>query len=106
MSFKKRKFKKNNAGSNPCLDFHGDPKRAGLVVFSDGNHYMALEEYVSRFPDANPEAQDVFYATTPPASLLAALEKGVLHVGNLSISASPHVFIGPGECSTGWSRRS
>ena len=85
-----------HAGSNLCLDFHGDPKRAGLVVFSDGNHHMALEECVSRFPDANPEAQDVFYATTPPAPLLAALEKGVLHVGNLSISASPPVFIGPG----------
>ena len=33
-----------HAGSNLCLDFHGDPKRAGLVVFSDGNHHMALEE--------------------------------------------------------------
>lgn len=86
-----------HAGSNLCLDFHGDPQRAGLVVFSDGNHHMALEECVSRFLDANPEAQDVFYATTPPAPLVAALEKGVLHVGNLSISASPHVFIGPAE---------
>ncbi len=86
-----------HAGGNLCLDFHGDPKRARLVVFSDGNHHMALEECVSRFLDANPEAQDVFYATTPPAPLLAALEKGVLHVGNLSISASPHIFIGPGE---------
>ena len=87
----------SHAGSNLCLDFHGDPKRAGLVVFSDGNHHMALEECVARFLDKNPEAQDVFYATTPPAPLLAALEKGVLHVGNLSISASPHVFIGPEE---------
>lgn len=28
--------------SNIVLDFHGDPSKAKLVVFSDGNHHMAL----------------------------------------------------------------
>lgn len=27
-------------GSNRVLDCHGDPGKAGLVVFSDGNHHM------------------------------------------------------------------
>jgi len=29
-------------GSNICLDFHGDPVQAQLVVFSDGNHLWLL----------------------------------------------------------------
>jgi len=86
-----------HAGSNIVLDFHGDPNRARLVVFSDGNHHMALEESVATFVAANPEAEDVFYATTPPGPLLSALKKGVLHLGNLSLSVRPHVFIGPGD---------
>ena len=35
-------------GSNVCLDFHGDPA-AALVVYSDGNHHMALGECLERF---------------------------------------------------------
>ena len=30
--------------SNVCLDFHGDPRTARLVVLADGNHHMALAE--------------------------------------------------------------
>ncbi len=86
-----------HAGSNIVLDFHGDPNRAHLVVFSDGNHHMALEESVATFLAANPNAEDVFYATTPPGPLVSALKKGALHLGNLSLSARPHVFIGPGD---------
>lgn len=85
----------SQAGSNVCLDFHGDPRRARLVVFSDGNHHMALEECLQRFLAAHPAAEDVFYATTPPAVLLAWLESGSLHVGNLCLSLRPHVFISP-----------
>ena len=84
-------------GSNISLDFHGDPSLAGLVVFSDGNHHMALGECVSAFRAENPDVVDVFYATTPPGPLVQALEKGRLHVGNLTLSLSPHVFIGPAE---------
>ena len=33
--------------SNICLDFHGDPRISQLVVFSDGNHHMALAEVLA-----------------------------------------------------------
>lgn len=81
--------------SNISLDFHGDPRRARLVVFSDGNHHMALEECLQRFRVAHPRVEDVFYATTPPAVLLHWLEAGCLHLGNLRLSLQPHVFISP-----------
>ena len=41
--------------SNICLDFHGDPLRARLVVASDGNHHMALREVLAAFLAAYPE---------------------------------------------------
>ncbi|MEK7815346.1 MAG: substrate-binding domain-containing protein, partial [Pseudomonadota bacterium] len=88
-------FRWLHARSNLCLDFHGDPQRARLVVFSDGNHHMALEECLRRFLAAHPAVEDVFYVTTPPAVLLAWLEAGSLHVGNLCLSLRPHVFISP-----------
>ncbi|NQU60855.1 MAG: substrate-binding domain-containing protein [Rhodospirillales bacterium] len=87
----------DHAGSNICLDFHGDPLRAGLVVYSDGNHHMALEESVAQFLAANPDVVDVFYTTTPPGPLVAAVGQGVLHIGNLALSLRPDVFIGPGN---------
>ncbi len=83
-------------GSNVLLDFHGDPMTAGLTVFSDGNHHMALEAAVRAFLDANPDVGDVFYTTTPPAPLVDALMMGNgLVLGNLRISRKPDVFIGP-----------
>ena len=81
--------------SNIVLDLHGDPLRAGLAVFSDGNHHMALEECLAAFLERTPEAVDVFYATTPPRVLLEALQAGALRTGNLVLSVRPHVFIGP-----------
>ncbi|MBX2867996.1 MAG: substrate-binding domain-containing protein [Acidiferrobacterales bacterium] len=82
-------------GSNVALDFHGDPATAGLAVFSDGNHHMALEASVRAFLEDNPSAGDVFYTTTPPAPLVTALTGDGLAVGNLRISRKPDVFIGP-----------
>ncbi len=84
-----------HAGSNICLDFHGDPVRARLAVFSDGNHHMALQQCVSGFLARRPAAQDVFYATTPPGVLFEAMRSGRLMLGNLCLPARPHVFIGP-----------
>ena len=84
-----------SAGSNLVLDFHGDPASAGLAVFSDGNHHMALEASVRAFLEANPQAGDIFYTTTPPAPLVDALKGEGLVVGNLRISRKPDVFIGP-----------
>jgi hypothetical protein len=82
-------------GSNICLDFHGDPVRARLVVFSDGNHHMALEESLRAFLAAHPDADDIFYATTPPGVVIDLLKSGRLHLGNLCLSVVPHAMIGP-----------
>lgn len=84
-------------GSNLVLDFHGDPATAGLAVFSDGNHHMALEASVRTFLATNPDVGDVFYTTTPPAPLVAALKGDGLALGNLRISRKPDVFISPGN---------
>jgi len=82
-------------GSNVCLDFHGDPLRARLVVVSDGNHHMALRDVLAGFLAENPAAADVFYTTTPPRAALQLLRAGYLDIGNLRLSARPHVMIGP-----------
>jgi hypothetical protein len=84
-------------GSNLVLDFHGDAATAGLAVFSDGNHHMALEASVRAFLTANPDVGDVFYTTTPPMPLVDALKGDGLVLGNLRISRMPDVFIGPGN---------
>lgn len=89
------------SGSNIALDFHGDPATAGLAVFSDGNHHMALEAVVRAFVAANANIGDVFYTTTPPAPLVDALKGGGLALGNLHISRRPDVFIGPANILEG-----
>lgn len=81
--------------SNICLDFHGDPVKAPLVVFSDGNHHMALEAAIQEFARAHPRIEDIFYATTPPGVLVRLLREGGLNLGNLSLSVRPHIFISP-----------
>ena len=94
-------------GSNWVLDFHGDPATAGLALFSDGNHHMALEAAVRAFVEAHPAVGDLFYTTTPPAPLIDALKGDGLALGNLRISRKPDVFIGPdniieGLHDSGW----
>ena len=84
-----------HAGSNVCLDFHGDPSRARLVVFSDGNHHMALRETLHAFIEKFPAVEDIFYTTTPPNVALKLLRAGCLNIGNLRLSVAPHVFISP-----------
>ena len=84
-----------HAGSNVCLDFHGDPSRARLVVFSDGNHHMALRETLHAFIEKFPAVEDIFYTTTPPSVALKMLRAGRLDIGNLRLSVVPHVFISP-----------
>ncbi|MBI3525734.1 MAG: substrate-binding domain-containing protein [Betaproteobacteria bacterium] len=85
----------SQADSNICLDFHGDPARARLVVFSDGNHHMALREALELFADLYPDVGDIFYITTPPRVAVEMLQAGRILVGNLGITATPHVFISP-----------
>jgi len=85
----------SHAETNLCLDFHGDPICAKLVVFSDGNHHMALQQSAQAFLKLQPDVDDIFYATTPPGVLVEALQNNGLILGNLTLSTKPHVFIGP-----------
>ena len=87
----------SHTGSNICLDFHGDPVTARLVVFSDGNHHMALEACLQAFRILHPDVNDIFYATTPPGVLFNYLHAGQLSLGNLTLSRQPDVFISPPE---------
>jgi len=90
-------FQWAQAGSNICLDFHGDPCDAQLVVFSDGNHHMALRDCLDLFLRQSNGLSRIFYATTPPGPILNLLRNGGLQMGNLIISVFPHVFISPPE---------
>jgi len=85
----------HQAGSNLCLDFHGDPQRAKLVVLSDGNHHMALHEAIQDFMKRHSGADSIFYATTPPGPLLSLIKHGGLEIGNLVLSVTPHVLLSP-----------
>jgi len=88
-------FQWNQAGSNLCLDFHGNPLTAKLVVFSDGNHHMALEACCQAFLQRCPEIVDIFYATTPPKVILQSVLQGGVLMGNLHLNIMPQVFISP-----------
>ena len=79
--------------SNIVLDFHGDPIKAEVIVFSDGNHHMALLPSLQAFVDATPGVSEIFYATTPPGPLVSILQTGALQLGNLTLSIRPHLFI-------------
>lgn len=85
------------ADSNICLDFHGDPVKAGLAIFSDGNHHMALEASLQSFCRISDDLDDIFYATMPPGVIVNILKKGSVVLGNLTISRMPDVFISPAD---------
>ena len=78
--------------SNRVLDFHGDPIKANLVVFSDGNHHMALLHSLKAFHREMPQVEDIFYATTPPYPITRLLKTGAIRLGNLTLSARPHAI--------------
>ena len=82
-------FRWAQPGSNICLDFHGDPVQAQLVVFSDGNHHMALRDCLDLFLGQNKGLSGIFYATTPPGPIVNMLRTGGLQMGNLIISVFP-----------------
>lgn len=85
----------SHAGSNLCLDFHGDPSRAGATVLSDGNHHMALEAALTEFVERHPEVREVFYTTTPPRVMTDIARAGAIRIGNVQLSIHPDIFIGP-----------
>jgi hypothetical protein len=91
----KQELSWNQPTSNIVLDFHGDPLKAKLVVFSDGNHHMALLPALRSFYSAHPKVEDIFYATTPPGPIVGLLKNGALRLGNLTLSIRPHLFISP-----------
>ena len=70
--------------SNRVLDFHGDPLKAKLVVFSDGNHHMALLESLKVFYQEHPQVNDIFYATTPPYPIVKLLQTGAIRLPEYS----------------------
>ena len=84
-----------HAGSNLCLDFHGDPSCAGAAVLSDGNHHMALEQALASFVALHPEVREVFYTTTPPRVTTDIARAGAIRIGNLQLTIQPDIFIGP-----------
>lgn len=84
-----------HAGSNLCLDFHGDPSRAGVTVLSDGNHHMALEQALASFVTLHPEVGEAFYTTTPPRVMTDIARAGAIRIGNLQLTIKPDIFIGP-----------
>ena len=84
-----------HAGSNLCLDFHGDPIRAGATVLSDGNHHMALEQALASFVALHPKVGEVFYTTTPPRVMTGIARAGAIRIGNLQLTIQPDIFIGP-----------
>lgn len=90
-----------HAGSNLLLDFHGDPSSADLIVFSDGNHHMALKETLEQFGHRAPGLKGIFYATTPPGPIVALLRHGRLQLGNFVLSVTPHLFIAPPQVLDG-----
>jgi len=77
------------------LDLHGDPTRANLIVFSDGNHHMALQETLHEFSLAYPGVGEIFYTTTPAGIAMEMLRGGGIEIGNLRLTIKPHVFISP-----------
>ncbi len=92
----------HDQGFNRMLDFHGDPVRSRLALFSDGNHHMALGACIEEFVARNPAVQDVFYLTVPPNLYARILDRGAVRVGNLQLSVAPEVLIGPSEAAQAW----
>jgi hypothetical protein len=88
-------FPRHRQNEGLCLDLHGDPTHSNLVVISDGNHHMALQETLHAFSLIHPEVGDIFYTTTPPRIATEMLRAGGLEIGNFRLSVTPHVFISP-----------
>ncbi|VAW71724.1 hypothetical protein MNBD_GAMMA12-2221 [hydrothermal vent metagenome] len=83
----------HDQGANLVMDFHGSPINPDLVLFSDGNHHMALMEAVQLFE--REQSCSIFYLTLPPALLLKFAQAKGLCLGNLCLPIEPNVFIGP-----------
>ncbi len=83
----------HDQGANLVMDFHGSPMSPDFVLFSDGNHHMALMEAIQLFE--RQQSCSIFYLTLPPALLLRFAQAKGLCLGNLCLPIEPNVFIGP-----------
>ncbi len=73
------------------VDLHGDPCTAELVLFMNGNQFMAMDDVVEAFCAERPEVGEVFFETIPPGKLVEQTLNGRLRVGNLVLSVRPDV---------------
>lgn len=73
-------------------DLHGDPLRADLVVFLNGNQFMVMDEVMAAFQRAMPAVCSVFYETLPPGILVEQVRQGSLRMGDLIVSVPPDVL--------------
>ncbi len=73
------------------VDLHGDPCAADLVLFMNGNQFMAMDDVVAAFYAENPEVAQVFFETIPPGKLVEQTLNGRLQIGNLVLSVRPDV---------------
>ncbi|MDI6727609.1 MAG: substrate-binding domain-containing protein [Thermodesulfovibrionales bacterium] len=74
------------------LDLHGDPLRADLVIFLNGNQWMVMDELLAAFYQEHPEVKHIFYETIPPGILLQQIHYGAIKMGELVISVSPDIY--------------
>ncbi len=73
------------------VDLHGDPCAAELVLFMNGNQFMAMDDVVAAFSAEHPEVAEVFFETIPPGKLVEQTLNGRLQIGNLVLSVRPDV---------------
>ena len=73
------------------VDLHGDPCVADLVLFMNGNQFMAMDDVVAAFYAERPEVAHVFFETIPPGKLVEQTLNGRLRIGNLVLSVRPDV---------------
>lgn len=73
-------------------DLHGDPLRADLVLFLNGNQFMVVDDLIGAFRREHPHVQEVFHETLPPGVLAAQLRAGALRLGSLTLSVRPDLF--------------
>ena len=81
-------------GIDNLPDFHGNPKNAGLVLFSGGEYVFVLQPLVEAFVKEYPELKGrVFYETLPPGILLEQIRRrDTISAGNLTLTVHPDVF--------------
>lgn len=81
--------------ANFVMDVHGDPVHAKLIIFSDGNHHMALQRAVAAFKKQAGSPEKICFLTTPPGPLVRMIQGETLILGNLHLQLCPHIFISP-----------